>query len=123
MDSKVELYLGRRYVAVMYSLIAIIGLVSTKFFGSGPGFFISEILILIIGLTIVVYILQNRNNKSLNALRMQNKIVLALLLIALAFQGINIIEKLNTPIFSDMLASTMGFVLVILNMASGSPSR
>ena len=66
---------------------------------------------------------ENRNNKSLNALRMQNKIVLALLLIALAFQGINIIEKLNTPIFSDMLASTMGFVLVILNMASGSPSR
>ena len=124
MDSKVELYLGRRYVAVMYSLIAIIGLVSTKFFGSGPGFFlISEILILIIGLTIVVYILQNRNNKSLKALRMQNKIVLALLLIALAFQGINIIEKLNTPIFSDMLASTMGFVLVILNMVSGSPSR
>ena len=122
MDKYVELYIARRYVALIFALFAVVGFPATRFFDVPVSeLLFSEIGIMLFGIVIVSYILKHGKERKKKALQQQAKVLIAFFIGATVIQVFNVVLAIHTKIFEDMIYLTIAFMAVILNMVSGEP--
>ncbi len=124
MDGKTELYIGKRYVAFVFAMLVVLGYPATRFFEVRFGdLLLLEVIIFIIGIGTVAYIVKNRKRNKDKELRKQIKTITILFGIDTMLQLLCIVLAIHLAIFVDMIYLTVGFMAVILNLVSGSPTK
>ena len=124
MDKYNELYIARRYVALVFALLAVIGFPATGFFGVPIGtLFFSETGIMILGIVIVSFIWMHRKESRKRELKKGERILIVFFILGTLAQLFNVVLSINLKIFPDMIYLTIAFMAVILNMVSGTPVK